>query len=255
MKGSSLIMALACLMAPPEAEAAPKAQSLAAELARLRGEVDEVSQRIESVKTLEATRARSLASRRAELELQLSRERLRLEHLRKRQRQLQKRRAKESESKARLLPLLKEVAALVSGALESGLPFRRADRRRAITSLVEQAEAKRLPADEAISRLWSQLEDELRLGSESGLYTQVIELDGKKQLAEVARVGMVMLFFRTRDGRVGQALRRGAEWRYEPIDSAKQAAQVRRLFDAFKKQIRTGYFELPAALRIKGEAP
>jgi len=56
------------------------------------------------------------------------------------------------------------------------------------------------------------------------------------------------LFFRTSDGRVGAAYRDGAEWTYRTIGDEQETKLVHTLFESFKKQIRVGYFELPAVV-------
>jgi hypothetical protein len=59
---------------------------------------------------------------------------------------------------------------------------------------------------------------------------------------------MVMLFFKTGDGRVGHAVREGSTWTARTLQDAEDRKRVLHLFDSFKKQIRTGYFEIPNAL-------
>ncbi|MFB6373638.1 MAG: DUF3450 family protein, partial [Bradymonadaceae bacterium] len=98
------------------------------------------------------------------------------------------------------------------------------------------------------SRLWQFVEDELRLSRENGMYSQVIELGGEEVLADVARVGMVSLYFKTEDGRVGVAERTDEGWRWQTIRKEKQKRRIEKLFESFKKNIRVGYFELPNGL-------
>jgi hypothetical protein len=61
---------------------------------------------------------------------------------------------------------------------------------------------------------------------------------------------MVMLFFRTRDGRYGMLRGKKDGAGYEPVllEAKERWRPVARLFDAFKKQIRTGFFVMPNAL-------
>jgi len=61
----------------------------------------------------------------------------------------------------------------------------------------------------------------------------------------------VALYFRTSDGRVGQALRGPQGWAFGPFEDGQAIARVQALFDALGKQIRQGWFELPLA----GAAP
>lgn len=221
--------------------------SLAVALARLRGEVETLSARLEQKKNDHRVRMRSLATQKTDLELSLGREKLRLGQLAKRKAAQRQRVAKENARHRELAPAVERLAAVLEQAIARSLPFRRGDRRREISKLKARAKAGTLAADVALAQLWERVEDELRLGRESGLYQQVIKLEGHAQLVEVARVGMVMLFFRTRDGRYGLTERRGDGFRYVVISEPKLAQLVAQLFDAFKKQIRSGFFSLPGA--------
>ena len=81
----------------------------------------------------------------------------------------------------------------------------------------------------------------------------IIPLDGQEVLADVARVGMVLLYFRAPDGRTGRAVHEREGWRWVAYDAStpsgrEQDLQVRALFDALAKQIKGGFFHLPNAL-------
>ena len=100
----------------------------------------------------------------------------------------------------------------------------------------------------ASSRLWAFVEDELRLTRENGLYRQTITLASDELLVDVARVGMVAMYFKTDDGRYGRTVNNGGAWSYELVQDKESQKQIEGLFDAFKKNIRVGFFELPNAL-------
>ena len=68
----------------------------------------------------------------------------------------------------------------------------------------------------------------------------------------MARVGMVMIFYKTKDGRVGKAEWKNDRWVWTPLHDPDDRKRVFTLFDSFKKQIRTGFFELPRALSAPG---
>ena len=222
--------------------------TLATSLARLRGEVETLSSKVESKKADLRARMRSLATQKAELEIKIKREELRLRQLAKRRAEHKKRVKAANERKRELEPAVPKLATILRGAVDKTLPFKLKARREALAQLVKRSKDNLMQADVALAQLWGRVEDELRLGRESGLYSQVIALDGKEHLVEVARVGMVMLYFRTRDGRYGMARRGTDGWTYVEIKDKKRWLLVATLFDAFKKQIRTGYFQLPQSL-------
>jgi hypothetical protein len=209
-----------------------KVDGLSAELELRRGEVKE--------------RSRVLALQRADLERQLTAGRLELEEA---ERSLAK--AKEEVSgkeaaRASLKPLTLEQIAKVQDHVRKSLPFKTAERIAELDRLGDQVRKDEMKPDLALAKLWSSLEDELRLARESGLYRQSVEIDGAPVLADVARLGMVLLYYRTFDDRVGMAVP-GAEgrWTYVPVQDLEGRRRVQALFDALKKNIRQGYFEVP----------
>ena len=74
-------------------------------------------------------------------------------------------------------------------------------------------------------------------------------------LADIAKLGAVAIYFQTRDGRSGFVARSGDDWQYRVAESSRDRERIASLFDSLKKQISTGYFELPnAAIQLKNDA-
>ena len=96
----------------------------------------------------------------------------------------------------------------------------------------------------ASSRLWQFLEEEARLSEECGLSRQAILLQDGRQLAKVAHLGMVALYFATEDGQVGTAVPGLDGYSFQALDG-EGARAVQDLFDSFDKQVRSGKFRLP----------
>ena len=105
-----------------------------------------------------------------------------------------------------------------------------------------------LTPHKAAKRLWTFYEDEIRLAEENGVYQQTVTVAGEEKLADVARLGMMMLFFKTPDGDYGRALKEHGEWMYKVYRDEADRDQVKELFASFRKQVRTGFFTLPNAL-------
>ena len=82
---------------------------------------------------------------------------------------------------------------------------------------------------------------------ENGIFRQTVEIDGEMRLTDVARLGTIMMFYKTGDNKVGMVQKDGGKWSYVALTDAKAAEQVVALFDGLQKQIRTGYYELPGA--------
>lgn len=223
-------------------------ESLATGLAELRGEVEELSGELADKKGDLQDEVRTYARQKSELSLEKDREEIKLQKLRLSI--AQKRDAVEAErakSKA-LLPVFEKAAERARTYIRQSLPFRVDERLAEVDKVAEQLKAGLLTPQNAVSRIWSVLEDEFRMTRDSGLFKQTIAVDGEEQLAEVVRLGMVMMYYRTGDGTVGHAVQKEGKWTFARISSPKDVKRVELLFDSFKKQIRQGYFEVPAEL-------
>lgn len=221
---------------------------MAQRLANLRGEVEELSRELASETTEGRDRLRSLARQKADLELELKKEQMRVAKLRRaiadKRKEVQESKQKDSE----MAPLFENSLDEVRAYVESSLPFRTADRLSALDKLKEQYDSGLLSAPKAVSRLWSFVEDEFRLTRENGLYQQSVTVEGETQLADVVRIGMVMLYFEAGENTIGKAERKDGNWSFKRITDDDQKRQVRELLVSFKKQIRQGYFQVPEAL-------
>ncbi len=241
-----LAVVTAASIASLQATADPS--QLAARLAQLRGDVETLAQDL-STKSAESKEAiRSLARQRADLELEVQREETRVQKL---SAAIAKRRAEiqaEKEKSDRHVPLYKDAIVKVREYVNTTMPFRRDERLAALDKIDEQYKAGLVTAGRALSRLWSFVEDEFRMTRENGLYKQTVTVDGEERLAEVVRLGMVMMFYKTDDGDTGRAVQRDGQWSFEAINNPDEQRAILDLFSSFKKQIRVGYFELPNAL-------
>ena len=220
----------------------------ARQLAELRAEVETLSADIEAKKDEERAALRSMAAQKLDVELAIQREERRLQ-------QLELALAKQKESselageRVRGLPVvIQETLASLRTQVRNGLPFRTDERLAALDEIEKQLVDGLIPPQKVASRIWQFIEDELRLTRENGLYQQTIKLGADELLVDVARLGMVAIYFRTTDGRVGYASKAKDGWQWQQVSGPEDAARVAGLFDALKKQIRTGYFELPLAL-------
>ncbi len=241
-----------CVVSSVSAE---DAEALAAALSKIRIETEALSQDVDARRDDMKNRLHQVAAQKAELEMELAREEMRLKQLRVEKAERIAAVSDDTNRDALLEPVVMRSVDTVKAAVEKGLPFKKEER----VDELEKIRAKRndglLSSADAVARLWDRVEDELRLAKENGIYRQTVTVNGEEMLVDVARIGMVMLFYKTKDGRVGKAVERDGEWRYEPIERPEDVGRVELLFDSFKKQIRTGFFELPDALPQKGDAP
>lgn len=238
----SALLALTFTITPALAE---DATEYASRLAELRSEVAALNEAIEVEKEDQRGRLRSLDAQQAELEGQIRREELRIRQLREAVAEREALIADDAESADALVPVVRDTLATLRTSVSEGLPYRSAERLAALDELSAKVADGSLRPQRAAARTWQFVEDELRLTRESALDRQVIALDGEDHLVEVARIGMIALYFRADDGRVGRAVRAGSDWVFEPYADAVAVEKVEAVFDALSKQIRQGWFELP----------
>ena len=223
-------------------------EDLTTALVEKRSAVERLTEEVESAKRARREQQRAFTAQKAQLDAELQREGLR--HSQLTDALARKRTLIESakESDAALLPVFDSGAQVLRGYIEGSLPFRRVERLSEVESLERKLKDGLLTPRNALTRLWSLVEDEQQLTKESNLDRDIITVDGEDIMADILRLGSVGLFFRTGDGRVGSVARTSNGWTATYLDGQDDLEQVTHLFDAFKKQIRVGYFQIPNLL-------
>jgi hypothetical protein len=245
-----LVMFAAWLAAVPAAQA-ESVERLAEELVKLRGAVEELNAELDRKKADHRADMRAWQSQRAELQAETQREHLTIEKLKAslaKQRELAR---KVGIDQKELKPVVLQALDDLEAMIRSSLPFKTPERLAEVDALRRQVDTDVLTPHKAVSRLWSLYEDEIRLASENAVDRQAIQLNGEERLADVARLGMVMMYFRTSDGEYGRVVNAGGGWQYEMLPRSVDQDRVATLFDSLNRQIRTGYFELPAMVTGK----
>ncbi len=238
------LSALLLILAIP-ASAQDSLDNLASELVRLRGEVESLNAELNSLTEQHRAEMNALAAQKGDLEATRRREDLRIRQLEQDLADNRERAEQAGIAGESLVPVAEQVIADLETLINAGLPFKTEERLSALNDIRSQLETGALAPPRIINRLWSFYEDELRLTRENGLYSQIIPLGGDRVLADIAKLGTIAMYFQTRDGRMGQAVRQGTDWRYEIIEAGNGRNQIATLFESMKKQIRVGYFVLP----------
>jgi len=96
--------------------------------------------------------------------------------------------------------------------------------------------------------IWASYDDVIRMTKEIGQFKQEIKVDGEIKLAKIVKLGSIMMYFATPDDKVGFVVRDGDGYSYKVVTEKESVKKIVELFDALKKQIRTGYFSLPNSL-------
>ena len=235
---------------------AEDAQSLAVKLAKLRSQVEELTGKIDNRKMQLRARVQQLASQEAELKAELERVALRKTELATKKEKVIAEQSKAKDSLKSLEPVVSAAIASLRASIAASLPFKVQERLSAINAIADNVKSKTYGPATAFPRLWGFVEDELRLAKESGLHKQVITLGGEEVIADIARIGTVMLYFQTPDGRYGYAEKNGDSWRYKVIETSgeagrEKAKQLAILFDSLRKGIRSGFFKLPNGMGVQ----
>ncbi len=237
------VAGLALALVSAGAAAAP--EPLSDRLIALRSEIEALNHELDLLREEQRTTLAGLAAQRAELAAGVDRQQL---AAREAQRKLDEAAARIAEAGAggdALRPLIEQAVDALELHVRAGLPFKVEERVAEIETFRGQLANGSVPPARAINRLWAFFEDEFRLTRDNSLHSQTIALGDERLLADVAKLGSMQLYFRTRDGRVGQAVPVAGGWRYVVAEQPDDAARIAALFDALKKQIRQGYFELP----------
>jgi hypothetical protein len=239
-------MWLACLaLLSLPALAQEPADSRAAELAKLRREVETVSNDLLLRKEDLRNKLKAIEAQKLEIEVQIRREELRLAQLQGEAESRRSELAVHQSGGSALTPTLLEAIAHIRGIVAAGLPFHQVDRLGELDTLKEQVERGLVAPEAGVARLWAFTEDELRLARENGLDRQVVPLASGEVLADVARIGMVALYFRTDGGEVGSAVKDASGWRWVTFDAREDQLGVLELMEKMQHGVRTGSFTLP----------
>jgi uncharacterized coiled-coil protein SlyX len=242
------------LFAAATALAADPIESLAEKLVNLRSEVESLYDRIESSRRDHRNQMSAGAQRKAELESRVQRQQLEIRKLNRKLAEIRDSMDSASKQSSSIEPLVEETAKRLTTSIDDRIPFKIAERKAAVRDLLTKLDKGELSGPRALNQMWGLVEDEFRLTKGSGLFRQEIVLDGEERLAEVVRIGTMMMFFETTNGQRGFARREGDGFGYVVV-SDKANDLVADLFDSFEKQVRTGYFEVPNALLKNGGRP
>jgi regulator of replication initiation timing len=224
-------------------------QRLAEQLSELRAQVERLQQELDQAKSAHRQKLEALGAQIVQLEAEKRRQELALEKLKSQRQNLSQKLPEASDSDAQLSQTIRQGIAALRHYLDTSLPFKHSERIEALKELEGKLQANSAAPKSLANQLWTLVEDELRLTREIGLYRQILPVDGENALVETAKLGMVMLFFTTPDGRYGMAQRQQDHWSYTILTQKDEKQRVATLVDSLRKQIRQGYFELPNPLR------
>ena len=247
------LLSVACASAYGQAN-----ENLVESIMNMRSEVERLHADLQDAREDHRATMRSYATQTADLDAQINRQEIALRQLGVEKQKVQDELEHARASTDSFKPLLLDAVGRLRNIVAVGMPFKLPERLADLDVLRDNIESEAVSEERALGQLWSAYEDVFRISQENGIFRQEILLDGSPMLADVAKIGSVLLFFRTLDGEFGETVRgsggSGSEpFRFQRIDDARRQQQVADLFDALEKQIRTGYFSLPGSLLVDRE--
>ncbi|MBD3824524.1 MAG: DUF3450 family protein [Epsilonproteobacteria bacterium] len=222
--------------------------NLAESLMKLRADVEQLDTSISEEKESYRSSIKSLLRQKDDLEAVIAKEELRIKQIEQELSKVRKEIVDASKSTEGLKPILLYAITLLNKNIQDSIDFKKSERLEDLKNIKTQIEQDLVSPQKGLALVWNAYTDALRMTKENGLFKQTITLNGQERLAEVARVGTVMMYFKTPNDEVGYVVKEGNGWGYKEVINKEQKEQILALFDAFKKQIRTGYFTLPNAL-------
>jgi len=223
-------------------------ENLATSLMQLRAEVEKLDNTITEDKENYRASIKSYLRQKDDLESVNAREDLKIKQIEQELDKVRKEIIEIGKNSEGLKPLVFEALELMSKNIAAAIPFKTKERLLDIETIESQLQSDFITPQKALALAWNAYTDALRMTKENGIFKQTITLDGQERLAEVARVGTMMMFFKTPDDNVGYVVKNAGVYSYKEVLSKNEKEQILNLFDAFKKQIRSGYFTLPNAI-------
>ncbi len=223
-------------------------------LIQLRGQVEDLQSELQILKAEHSQSMSYLNTRKTELTANIDRKQLQIKQAQAQVVELQEKIKTLGLDSEQMIGDVMAMAENIKQGISSGIPFKYQERNSVIDDITRDLEGRKITSQHAINRLWAFLEDEMRLARENAIYSQTIDLGGEQVLVDVAKLGTVLMYFKTRDDQYGQAVRDNNRWQFQLLDDEQQQQAVAQLFDSLKKQIRQGYFQLPLNLATTTQA-
>lgn len=225
--------------------------NVSSQLASLRLEVDDLQTEFTNKLAEQRTSLESLARQKVEIETTLRHRQTEITELQSEIGQMRQRIPVDADEKE-IRKNLQKLAEILNNYVRESQPFLVTQRLKELDELSIDLDNADIPLYRIVNRLWSFASDEIRLTQESALHRQTLTLSGESVLAEIVRIGMMGLYFKTPDERYGMAVRSQSGWLFEVFEQPDEIKQTQILFEAFAKRIRVGRFALPNRLALAG---
>ena len=225
--------------------ASPQADQMATEVIKLRQEVELLNDEYKTDREKILNDLKVLSVQKAELAANIRSEEIRKEQLLEKTSTLKQSINEASLDSESLQPILEQAIERLRESISESLPFKKSERLQALNELEERIQKQEISLVKAANHLWALYEDEKRLAKETSIHRQTITVGQQQKLAEVIKLGMMLMYFKTDDGLVGLVSKAESGWEYQAFRNEDKKQRTLAFFDSLKKQIRTGFFDIP----------
>jgi hypothetical protein len=218
------------------------AEDLSEKIIQLRNEVSDLSDDFKTEKELLKSKIQTLALEKMDLDSKLRRQNIVFKSL---QDKIKEAKLLKNVKRPEFDQTITTYIEFEEHRLVNTLPYKIQERRQHIDKIKNEFLEEKSSADKTMQMLWSHIEDEIQLAKDISLDRDIIVLDGQPTLVEIAKVGMLMLFYKTANNQYGYMEYAQGKWKPSLLASSSSSLLIENFFESLKKQIRTGYFEFP----------
>ena len=215
---------------------------------KLRADVEALYTQIDDNKETYKAEMKSTAMQSADSEAQINRQETALKLADNELAKAEEKITTASHKNESIKPLLLSALDSLKETIQTGIPFKVNERIADVEKIKTQLNNGDITEEKALAQTWASYDDNIRLTKEIGLFKQEIEIEGQPVLANIAKLGSVMMYFATPDDKVGFVSKEGEHYQYNVVTDKEEVKKIVALFDDLQKQIRTGFFSLPNAL-------
>ena len=214
---------------------------LAEELMSLRSEIETLHNELDLSKETYKSQVQSLNVAKADLTATNQREELKIKQLREQLAEGRTTLKEKFSGNTDLQGFVSQSATDLKTYIETSMPFKKDERLKEIDELVTKVEASQMSPYKAANKIWSFVEDELRLQKDIGIYKQVIQVAGEDQLCEVAKIGMLTYYFKTPGDQYGMVKKNGEQWDVVLLSETSEQAQIDELLLYLRNKSESAY--------------
>lgn len=226
---------------------------LSKKIARLRAQVEQVNLDISEIRDIEKSKLRSYSLEQAEFDASIRKKEVENKQLKDKLKQLKEKIAKSSANNKDLSPIVKELITKLKNYIRNSIPFKQNDRLDNLVQIEQKLISGQLSSSQAMTRLWSSLDDEKILNRDMALVKETVIVDEKSYFISLIKIGGFGMVFKINDDKYGKIYKQDGTWHTETSITSAQKVAIDKLYDGFEKQIKTAQYDLPNIFEFKKE--